>query len=198
MAYALGLATLAGTLTAGFINYVRVARVNEARLMADIRLESAASEVLGRLAETGMVAEVGTLANGVTILVQSPLAKIDPAMDGNDEVGGEIEIALGRKVQADDLAGQDGLAAASRVLRLNAQEEDCLRRHVTYGRAPAERYPDLEPERVAAGEQIDLRLGLRSGDRDEVLWVRARLTGDDHGWQFHDHRRLSGAATCSG
>jgi hypothetical protein len=198
MAYALGLATLASTLTAGFINYVRVARASEARLMADIRLESAASEVLGRLAETGLVAEANALTNDVTILIQSPLAQVDPTMDGEDGVGSDIAALLGREIPLEEMADQEGLVMASRAHRLSAREEDCLRRHVTYGRAPAERYPGLEPERISAGEQVDLRLALQSGNRDEVLWVRARLTGDEHGWQLHDYRRLSGAATCDG
>lgn len=196
MAYALGLATLAGTLTAGFINYVRVARATEARLIADIQLESAATAVLGRLAEGLPVSEL-TLDNGKTaVLLQSPLAKIDPAMDLVAEIERALEAFLGRKVPAGQLAAQPGLLAASRTLKLDAREEDCFRRRFTFGRAPAERFPDFEQVRFSAGEQLDLRVSIWSDGRDEVLWLRARLTGDDHGWQLHDYRRLSGAATC--
>lgn len=196
MAYALGLATLAGTLTAGFINYVWVARAAEARLMADIRLESAVAEVLGRLAYGVDVSDLNLDDGEATVLIESPLAKLDPAMDSAAGIEPELEGLLGRKVPAGKLASQPGLLEASRTLRLDAREEDCFRRHVTFGRAPAERYPELELQSLNAGEQLDLRVSYRSGDRDEVLWVRARLTGDDRGWQLHDYRRLSGAATC--
>ncbi len=198
MAYALGLATLAGTLTAGFINYVRVARAAEARLMADIRLESAVAEVMGRLVEGEAVSDLNLENGEVTVLIQSPLAKIDPVIDPVADIEEELEGLSGREVPVDQLAAQPGLLAASRTLRLDVREEDCFRRHVTFGRAPAERYPDLDVQTLRAGEQLDLRVSYTAGDRDEVLWVRARLTGDDQGWQLHDYRRLSGEATCSG
>jgi hypothetical protein len=177
MAFALGRAIVGVSLVSGLNAYVRGAAQQERRLRTDIRLESAANAVLGLMvAGEPVPAEI----DGVSVEVTDPKTKLDPPMDPPEELG-EV----------------DGLAAASAALKLSAGEDDCLRHIVTFGRAPADRSPAGLMPSTAAGDQVDLRMYVGFQGRDEVLWARARFTGDEGGWLLQDHRRLTGKFSCS-
>lgn len=203
MSFAFGLAVLGGALSVGLRSYLTTATRQERDIRATIALESAAADVLGRLAAGGQGASPNPKSGPVevTLELSRPNAKVDLAADAGSLVRQTLDsdglIDAGAPLPALD----GGLAKASRVLGLNARQEDCLRRHATFGRAPAARVEGpaagLPVGPAIAGDQIDVRASLKDGDRDEVLWLRVRFTGRETGWLVHDYRRLSGTATCS-
>jgi hypothetical protein len=194
MAFALGRAIVGVSLVSGLNAYVRGAAQQERRLRTDIRLESAANAVLGLMvAGEPVPAEI----DGVSVEVTDPKTKLDPPMDPPEEVAAALRAVGIGMVPGIELGEVDGLAAASAALKLSAGEDDCLRHIVTFGRAPADRSPAGLMPSTAAGDQVDLRMYVGFQGRDEVLWARARFTGDEGGWLLQDHRRLTGKFSCS-
>lgn len=202
MAFTVGLAILGGALTTGLLAYLNAASAEHRRTLDRISLESAATAVLGRIAAGEDVSLTPTSLppeqiNGrmISVEVSSPMGKYDPRGDPESLVADALK-ARGFDRPVKEIVDAGGLGNASNIWKLSSSEEDCLRRFLTYGRAPAELSPDLaqkEPEGpavIAAGDQLDLRLELQTASDFQILWVRARFTGQGGGWKLHDYRAL--------
>ncbi len=200
MAFATGLAVIGGALAVGLHNYLSAAADQTNEIRTRIALESAAAEVLGRLAG-GEAVPLAPSPNAGEPAVRVSLVstKVDPAADAPGLVHAALTDAGVQPDGEGDPRAASGLAALSALWRLDAAGEDCLRRVLTYGRAPAPRADVVEPERlqgVSAGDQLDVRTSIRTAAGDRALWVRARFTGRADGWVVHDYRRLAGPFTC--
>lgn len=212
MSFAFGLAVFGSAMAVALRAYL-VAAAGEQREMLDrITLESAANDVLGRLAagqshsiKPSRLAEVELNQRQISVELSLP--------EGKHDLGGDPDQVVGRALLDQDLsvsaalAGPlstfDSLADLSRVLRLSATQEDCLRRVVTVGRAPEEYRPEAAAgggeglsRSAAVGDQVDLRVSLGRGAGQRVLWTRARFSGGPAGWALHDYRRLQGQTAC--
>lgn len=167
-------------------------------------VESAIADHLGqvaagrpyRLTATRMQTTIG--ARPLNLEFSSPLAKVDPAMDSAAAVREALQSAgLTSPSEIGPLGGTGTLAGLSKRLGLDAASEDCLRRVVTYGRAPAARTDvsirDAAGSRsVRPGDQLDVRASVAAPIGERVLWTRVRFTGDAKGrWLVHDYRLLS-------
>lgn len=203
MSFAFGLAVFGGALAVGLRAYL-VTTASEARdVRARIALESAAAEVLGQLAAGASPAVASRTHASSTISVSRPIGKFDLGVDAPADYQEPL-----REIGVDPLAVRSlrtvpGMAEASRILRLSASQEDCLRQGFTLGRAPADRVEpralaDLASTKLLAGDQVDIRVSAAAGGAADVLWIRARLTGNETGWAVHDYRRLRGAVGCDG
>lgn len=203
--FAFALATLGTVMVVSLRSYVARAAGQERALIDRISLDSAAVKILGELAAGGehpiapFTAPALTI-NGRSVVVETslPEGKQDLAMDGADALIRDLDKAgLPNGIEA--LAGDKsrGLSDIARLAGLTADSEDCLRRRFTLGRAPEE----LEPlasvgsqskftRRATPGDQVDLRAAIIRGEREDILWVRARFTGVGLAWKIHEDRRL--------
>lgn len=201
MSYASGLAALGAAIAVAFHAYVGTAVRRERAVVDRISLESAVAMSLARQAdEVNPPGEALTplALNGreITVLIENPRAKVDPTMDAPETVLAVLQQA-GLMVDDEDAtlsADLGGMADLSRRLGLGAAEEDCLRRGLTYGRAPADRIEGPAPAGLTPGDQVDVRASLEREGGRQVLWVRARYTGSAASpWRMHDYRRLQTA-----
>lgn len=210
MSFAFGLAVFGSALAVGLRAYL-VASASEQRDILDrITLESAAHEMLGRLAAGEVHSirpmqrdELGLNQRRVAIGLSLPEGKRDLKGDPDSEV---LEVLQQHGLVSPNRAQPapsvfETLESMSRAWRLSADKEDCLRQVATVGRAPEEFRPaaaaatedDLDVTRtISAGDQVDLRVSLTASGVTRTLWIRARFTGaTDSPWRFHDYRRLT-------
>lgn len=197
MSFATGLAVFGGALAVGLQAYLAAAADEAREIRTRIALESAVAATLGGLTAGQAVPleQPAGSPDGVGILITLVSAKVDPAVDDPEHVQTALAKAGVGSTGAVDSSEAPDLATLSRRLRLSAAAEDCLRRALTYGRAPAARaeaamIPAIQG--VSAGDQVD----VRASDGVQALWVRARFTGRADGWVVHDYRRLTGPFTC--
>lgn len=196
--FAFGLASLGTAVAVSVRAYLAAAANQERDILDRIALESATALKLGELAGAGILpadfrkAPVGPL---VSIEISTVAEKIDLAADAPAEIAGELE-RLALKPQPASLAAarlSGALSVFSARLGMTADQEDCARRRMTFGRAPAPRLtePLLPGQSVSAGDQVDVRAEIVRGDVHQVMWTRARLTGRASSpWRIHDYRRL--------
>jgi len=199
MSFTFGLAVFGGALAAGLHAYLTASAWEARDIRTRIALESAAATVLGGLAAGGPVtAEIETASDGsgqrVSIMV--PASRADLAEDAPETIAAAAK-AVGLVLDPSFTSRARGLAEVSAHHRLSAPQEDCLRQAFTYGRggAPMMTARGLEGARLRAGDQVDLRIQAADPART-VLWMRARFTGSETGWQVHDHRLLRGVTAC--
>lgn len=205
LSFAFGLAVLGGALATSVQSYLRAAAREQRQVLDRISLESAATEALGRFS-AGEARSLGSTRlpdvtlNGrpITLVISLPEGKRDPAMDG----AATIRDALKTVGVADASAPLPPPGGSLAALRLPAAREDCLRRVLTYGRAPEgfrdETAPSGAPVSQAAvqtfiaGDQVDLRASLPTAEGGErVLWLRARFGAQaSPAWALHDYRNL--------
>lgn len=202
MSFAFGLAVFGGALAVALRAYLVTAAAEVRDVRVRIALESAAAEVLGQLA-AGAVPEVAARIEGSPVISLSrPIGKFDPGVDPpTDYQKALLAIGVDPSVVRKPLSTAGGMAEVSRILRLTASQEDCLRQMFTLGRAPADRVDPRALESMtfaglSAGDQVDVRVSAEADGAGEVLWIRARLTGNEAGWALHDYRRLRGVAGC--
>ncbi len=200
--FAFGLATLGTAVAVTVRSYINAAASQERAILDRMALETAANLTIGRMSATGAL----TLLPGdaivagerrMSVTVSMPMTKVDPDMDSQKEVGGALQaIGLSRAIPRFSKAGRtNGLAAFASSLGLTAAEEDCARRVLTFGRAPAARQlePSEEGQLLSPGDQVRAEL-LRSEGRT-VLWTRVRFTGSETTpWLIHDYRLLQNDA----
>lgn len=197
--FAFGLATLGTALAVSARSYLASATSSERAILDRISLESVAAQTLADIAAKGerplqatKWPSVKLNDREIVIEISAPETKIDLDMDDEALIRTALE-PLG----VSDALGQEAgnLVAWVRDARLSEDQEDCLRRRATFGRAPeAYRIVDADmassPAILAAGDQVDLRLGLHASADAAVLWVRARLTARQGEWMLHDYRKL--------
>lgn len=197
--FAFCLATLGTAVAVSVRAYLAAAVGQEQSILDRIALETATTTILGQLSRAGAIAEVGPIDSVVvgrhlSISLSSPVQKIDVMDDPDDalvrDIAGAGLTGMPRLKQA-RLGG--GMAVFSARLGLNATQEDCLRRTMTYGRSPASRDTAAltDGQALSVGDQVDLRAEIIQGDVRAVLWTRARFTGNEASpWQVHDYRFL--------
>lgn len=198
--FAFGLATLGTALAVSARSYLVSATSREQAILDRISLESVAAQTLADIAAQGerplkTVRLAAVRINGRSIVTELsiPEAKFDPAMDDEAIVRKAVPT-----LKPGTTSSGSGLETWSKTLGLSATAEDCVRRHVTFGRAPepyintAGAENTLSVGRIANGDQLDLRVEIAGEPMDRVLWVRARFAGHQKGWLIHDYRKLSG------
>lgn len=210
MSFAFGLAVLGTALAVGLRSYLVAAAAQHREILDRITLESAAHEILGRLAageshsiKPSKRADIEMNQRRVSVELSLPEGKYDLKAEADRE---PMIAALGRQAvagpaQSASLSFYSSIAELSNAWRLTAPREDCLRRVVTVGRAPEAFDPEAAPGggdeliRIAvAGDQVDVRASL-SGASQRVLWTRARFTGSAYEpWRLHDYRSLKFSA----
>lgn len=201
ISFATGLALFGGALAVGLQAYLAAAADEAREIRTRIALESAVAGALGRLTagQTTLLEQPVEASGEVGVLISLVSAKADPAADNPEVVRAVLAKAGVELTGAVDPSDTPDLASLSRRLRLDSAGEDCLRRVLTYGRAPAARADAVAMsaiQGVSAGDQLDVRASLRTADGERALWVRARFTGRADGWVVHDYRRLAGRFTC--
>lgn len=209
MAFAVGLAIFGGALSTGLRAYLTTAAAEQRDILDRIALESAVNATLGQMVSDrespiALVSEQPINGRVVKIELASPAFKYD--LNGDDEE--ELMEALSAIAQSgkgrDTTNGIRTLDQLARTWRLSTQEEDCARRLVTAGRAPAARLSeDVSREELIAvagvGDQLDLRASIISDRGERVMWVRARLTGQPaEPWRIQDYRVMSTSRETNG
>jgi hypothetical protein len=208
MSFAFGLAVFGTALAIGLRAYLVASATQQRDILDRISLESAANDVLGRLA-AGEVHSIKPSRPADVELNQRSAAIELSLPEGKHDLQGDADRTVLAALQRHGLAVLNERRAApssfeslldmSRTWRLSAGQEDCLRRVETVGRAPEEFRPAAAPgdgegltRTVTAGDQVDVRVSLSAPRATSVLWVRARFTGAADGpWRVHDYRRLS-------
>lgn len=214
LSFAFGLAVLGGALAVGVQNYLKTVGIEQRRVLDRISLESAAAQVLGEIASgqaqplrPTRLPDVDINGRRISVITSLPEGKHEPAMDDRREIG-KILRRAGLASPRDYGAGDDSLAAFLASRGATAAQEDCLRRDLTYGRAPEAFRPEAAaPEAQAdgqaatalpaptwtagSGDQIDIRLALSSPQGERILWLRARFGGEGRPWGLHDYRTLT-------
>lgn len=200
MSLTVGLAIFAGALATGLRSYIRAMASQERAISEKIRLESAVTILLGEFADGKAVPLERSLVIGgqpVDLMTTPTSLRVDPRVDDVRTVE-EAGRQAGLLIDPEVARNAPGLAQLSAMMKLNASQEDCLRRVFTYGRGgqPRGRAEALpEAFTVEPGDQLDIRASLSSDDQS-VLWLRARFTDARTGWVLHDYRRLRGVAPC--
>lgn len=207
MSFAFGLAVFGTALAVALRAYLVASSAEQRDILDRITLESAANEVLGRLAvgqshsiKPSSLAPIERNQRWVAVELSLPEGKHDLQGDP-DRVVLEALQRRGLTTDREDKAAPtsfETLEAMSRGWRLSAGEEDCLRRLVTVGRAPEAFRLEAAPgegegltRSITAGDQVDVRASLTVPSGVKVLWIRARFTGAaDRPWRVHDYRRL--------
>lgn len=213
MAFAVGLAIFGGALTTGLRAYVRTVANEQQQILDRISLESAVSERLGRLTASGGIgAEAASqlVINGRTVGLElsSPASKLDLNGDTDDALMQALAFLDRDAGYRATLSNIDTLDQLAREWRLGPDEEDCIRRAVTAGRAPGpfhkteEGAPNDLVQAVSVGDQLDVRVAVASPASLRVGWFRARMTGQPaQPWRLQDYRvlRLQGRSNkCPG
>ncbi|HYC74694.1 hypothetical protein [Brevundimonas sp.] len=201
ISFATGLALFGGALAVGLQAYLAAAADEAREIRTRIALESAVAAALGRLTagQSAALEQPAEASGKPDILISLVSAKADSAADDLEVVRAALAQAGVEMTGSVDPSETPDMASLSRRLRLNAAAEDCLRRALTYGRAPAVRAEAVAIsaiQGVSAGDQLDVRARLQTEDGERALWVRARFTGRADGWVVHDYRRLTGPFTC--
>lgn len=217
MSFAFGLAVFGTAMAVGLRAYLVASTAEQRDLLDRITLESAANDLLGRLAagevhsiRPSRPAEFELNQRRLAIELSLPEGKRDLLGDPDRTV---LEALQKRGMTAaredrPDPSSFETVEAMSRGWRLSANEEDCLRRLVTVGRAPEAFRPEAASgdgegltRSITAGDQVDVRASLATQSGVKVLWVRARFTGAaERPWRVHDYRRLqvgSSPAPCT-
>lgn len=211
VSFAFGLAVFGSALAAGLGAYLSTAAREQRDVLDRITLESAANAALGQLAagqsqsvRPTRLADVDLNRRQVSVEVSLPEGKYDLRDDTADDVIAAMQgrgFVLSSNHKA--LSAFDSLEAASRAWRLSADQEDCMRRGITLGRAPEAFYPEAASGKgedqlrtVVAGDQVDVRVALERAGRGRVLWLRARFNGGASAWSLHDYRRLQVEKPC--
>ncbi len=208
MSFAFGLAVFGTALAVSLRAYLVASATEQRDILDRITLESAAHEVLGRLAagqthsiKPTNLAEIELNQRRVATELSLPEGKYDLQGDPDSVVLEALQqlglAAAGERKPAP--SSFETLGTMSRGWRLSASEEDCLRRFATVGRAPEAFRAEAAPgggeglmRSIAAGDQVDVRVSLPAQSRVSVLWVRARFTGAvDRPWRVHEYRRLT-------
>lgn len=198
---------LGGALAVGVQNYLKVAGLEQRRVLDRISLESAAVKVLGEIAagephplQPTRLPDVEINGRPITVSISLPEGKHEPSVDDPATIRDILHRAGVAESRSQSIATSLVEFLASRGV--SAAQEDCLRRELTYGRAPEEFRSDSagaqEAEAasrpnvrtVSAGDQVDLRLARALPDGEQVLWVRARFGGEGRPWSLHDYRML--------
>lgn len=196
--FAFGLATLGTALAVSVRSYVTSATLRERAIVDRISLESAAAQTLAQIATHGerpLSAEhwptVKFNGREVGVEVSTPDTKIDLGMD-KEGLTRQVVQALALDRNASNEA--KSLVAWVRDAGVSSEQEDCLRRKATYGRAPEVlrvlSAGETSSTVIAAGDQADLRLSIKRPLDTSILWVRARFTEMQGEWALHDYRNL--------
>lgn len=199
MSFTVGLAIFAGGLSVGLRAYIRSAAREERSVRETILLESAAFDVLARLAAGETVSASGATTVGgrrVESQVTPTSMRADLAADDAATLRHD-GMAVGLSIDPEIAKAADGLSTLSAKLGLDASAEDCLRQVFTYGRGGQARAAVAPQAAIAVepGDQVDLRLAI-PGRPTTVLWLRARFTDARTGWSLHDYRRLQNVRPC--
>lgn len=202
MAFAVGLAIFGGALSTGLRAYLTAAAAEQGDILDRIALESAVNATLGQMVSDrespiALNSEQSINLRVVKVEMGSPAFKYDLNGDADEQ----LMEALGPIAQSgkgrDTTNGIRTLDQLVRTWRLSTKEEDCARRWVTAGRAPAPRLAEDESSEeliaiAGVGDQLDLRASITSDRGERVMWVRARLTGQPtRPWRYQDYRVLS-------
>lgn len=211
MAFAVGLAIFGGALSTGLRAYLTTSATEQRDVLDRIALESAVNATLGQMvSDRGepppLVSERSLNGRTVKVEVASPAFKYDLNADEDEDLMAVLGPIAQHGEGRDTTSGVRTLDQLVRTWRLSTKEEDCARRVVTAGRAPAPRLAeDVSREDLIAvagvGDQLDLRASIISDRGERVMWVRARLTGQPaRPWRFQDYRvmTLSGNAVGCG
>ena len=205
--FAFGLATLGTALAVSTRSYLASATSRERAILDRISLESAAAQALSDVAVKGerplravQLQPVRFNGREVAAELSVPERKIDLVMDDEEAIKQAIP-APPSGIPVVGAGAPLGLAIWMKAAGFSASAEDCLRRRVTFGRAPEALDETLggggehDAAQLVIGDQVDLRLNLDSGGSRPVLWVRARFAGGaGRPWRIHDYRRLTEAS----
>jgi hypothetical protein len=202
MAFAVGLAIFGSALSTGLRAYLTTAAAEQRDILDRIALESAMNATLGQMVSNrespvALVSEQSINGRVVKVELASPVFKYDLNGDDEEELMEALDPIAKSGKGRDTTNGIRTLDQLVRTWRLSTKEEDCARRRVTAGRAPAPRLADdvSSAELIAVagvGDQLDLRASITSDRGELVMWVRARLTGQPtRPWRYQDYRILS-------
>jgi hypothetical protein len=198
--FAFGLASLGTAVAVSVRAYLNAAARQERDILDRIALESATTLRIGALSEAGTLpadfrnAPV-VVGRSVTIEISMPAEKVDLAADSTAEVVGELERVVLKPAPPvlAEARASGALSAFSARLGLTAHQEDCVRRRMTFGRAPGPRLtePLLPGQSLSPGDHVDVRAEIIRGAEHQVMWTRVRFTGNPASpWRVHDYRRL--------
>ena len=208
MSFAFGLAVFGTALAVALRAYLAASAAEQRDILDQITLESAAHDVLGRLAAGEVhsikpIQQAGMELNQRRVTVELSLPEGKQDLQGDpDRVVLDALNGYGREVAGKGRPAPSSfetLEGMSAAWRLSAKEEDCLRRVATVGRAPEVYRPEAAPgggegltRSVTAGDQVDIRASQVTSTGSRVLWIRARFTGAaNRPWRIHDYRRLT-------
>jgi len=207
MSFAFGLAVLGSALAVGLRAYLVTSAAEQRDVLDRITLESAANEVLGRLA-AGERHSIKPSSLPVFEMNRRRVAVGLSLPEGKLDLKGDADPVVLNALKRNDLnapsqrtappSSFDALGAMSRMWRFSARQEDCLRSLVTLGRAPEVFRTEAASgdggglvRSITAGDQVDVRSSLETPAGSKVLWLRARFTGAmDRPWRVHDYRIL--------